>query len=67
MNAGKGDKPRPVDGQKYREGWDRIFAKPKPVLGIKRGKHLCHFCKSELVYFDGWHCPNDACQSNSAS
>jgi len=24
---GKGDKPRPIDGKKYRENYDRIFAK----------------------------------------
>lgn len=24
---GKGDSPRPVDATKYRENWDRIFAK----------------------------------------
>lgn len=25
--AGKGSNPRPVDATKYRENWDRIFAK----------------------------------------
>jgi hypothetical protein len=29
MSAGKGDKPRPVDGDKYRENYDRIFEKKK--------------------------------------
>jgi hypothetical protein len=29
MSAGKGDKPRPVDGDKYRENYDRIFGKKK--------------------------------------
>lgn len=27
MSAGKGDTPRPVDGGKYRENYDRIFHK----------------------------------------
>ena len=27
---GKGDKPRPVKGEKYRREFDRIFRKPKP-------------------------------------
>lgn len=25
MSAGKGDSPRPVDGKKFREGYERIF------------------------------------------
>jgi hypothetical protein len=32
MSAGKGDKPRKVDGEKYRSNYDRIFRKkPKKV------------------------------------
>ena len=32
MSAGKGDKPRPVDGDKFRSNYDRIFGKkPKKV------------------------------------
>jgi hypothetical protein len=27
MSAGKGDKPRPVDGQKFRSNYDDIFRK----------------------------------------
>jgi hypothetical protein len=27
--AGKGSKPRAVDGNKYRDNWDRIFKKKK--------------------------------------
>jgi len=27
MSAGKGDKPRKVDGEKYRSNYDRIFRK----------------------------------------
>lgn len=31
MSAGKGDKPRPVDGGKFRSNWDAIFKKqPQP-------------------------------------
>jgi len=28
-NSGKGDRQRPVDGDKFRDGWDRAFGKPK--------------------------------------
>lgn len=28
--AGKGDKPRPVDGDKYRANYDSIFKKHEP-------------------------------------
>ena len=32
MSAGKGDKPRKVDGEKYRSNYDRIFGKkPKKM------------------------------------
>lgn len=27
--AGKGDSPRPVDGDTYRANWERIFGKPE--------------------------------------
>jgi hypothetical protein len=27
MSAGKGDKPRPVDGEKFRNNYDKIFRK----------------------------------------
>jgi uncharacterized protein YfkK (UPF0435 family) len=27
MSAGKGDKPRKVDGEKYRSNYDKIFRK----------------------------------------
>ena len=29
MSAGKGDKPRPVDGDKFRSNYDAIFRKGK--------------------------------------
>lgn len=36
--AGKGDAPRPVDGDRYREGWERIFGgKDKPPTDKKDG------------------------------
>jgi len=28
--AGKGDTPRPVDGQTYRDNWEAIFSKKTP-------------------------------------
>jgi hypothetical protein len=37
MSAGKGDKPRPVDGNKYRDGWEKVFGK-KPVKTSKPDK-----------------------------
>jgi hypothetical protein len=30
MSGGKGDKRRPTDERKFRDGWDRIHRKPKP-------------------------------------
>lgn len=30
MSAGKGDKPRKVNGDKYRKSYDRIFKKKGP-------------------------------------
>lgn len=27
-HGGKGDKPRPVDQQKYEDNWEKIFQKP---------------------------------------
>ncbi len=30
MSAGKGDTPRPVDGQTYRNNWEAIFGNKKP-------------------------------------
>ena len=30
MSAGKGDKPRPVDGPTYRANYDAIFRRPYP-------------------------------------
>jgi hypothetical protein len=40
MSAGKGDKPRPVDGDKYRENYDRIFSKKeKEKVDEKRKKN----------------------------
>jgi hypothetical protein len=29
MSAGKGSKPRPVNGDKYRANYDAIFRKPR--------------------------------------
>ena len=33
MSAGKGDSPRPIDGGKYRENWDRIFRRKNGKAG----------------------------------
>lgn len=40
MSAGKGDTYRKVDGEKYRDNWEKIFGDTKPidnesVFGIK--------------------------------
>jgi hypothetical protein len=37
MSAGKGSKPRPVDGDKYRANYDAIFSPPYPAW-------ICHPC-----------------------
>jgi hypothetical protein len=34
--AGKGDAERPVDRAKYRENWDAIFSKKKPLPKSKK-------------------------------
>jgi hypothetical protein len=36
MSAGKGDKARPVDGEKYRSNYDRIFNKKQEVEKTKK-------------------------------
>jgi hypothetical protein len=40
MSAGKGDTPRPVDGEKYRENYDRIFMKKQKCKIEKRKEDL---------------------------
>lgn len=32
MSAGKGDTPRPVNGEKYRNNYDKIFKKESPEV-----------------------------------
>ena len=32
----KGDSPRPVDAQKYRENWERIFWRPFKEISFER-------------------------------
>ena len=34
----KGDSPRPVDAQKYRENWERIFQKTFKDISFERKK-----------------------------
>jgi hypothetical protein len=43
VSAGKGDAPRPVDGQKYRENWDEIFAREgeKTLASMSAFVHIC--------------------------
>ena len=43
MSAGKGDAPRPIDGQKYRENWDQIFCRKrlKVVAPMSAFVHTC--------------------------
>ena len=36
MSAGKGDKPRKVNGDKYRDSYDRIFDKKSKRLDKKK-------------------------------
>lgn len=37
MSAGKGDTPRPVDGEKYRANFEEIFRKGKNGKSGKNG------------------------------
>jgi hypothetical protein len=43
MSAGKGDAPRPVDGQKYRQNYDEIFARKddKTLASMSAFVHIC--------------------------
>lgn len=41
MSAGKGDKPRSVDQEKYSNNWDKIKWSKKE----KAGRHYCGVCK----------------------
>ena len=43
MSAGKGDAPRPINGQKYRENWDEIFCRKrlKVVAPLSAFVHTC--------------------------
>lgn len=44
--AGKGSRPRPTDGAKYREGHDLIWGKRKPKpLSPSHAEWRCHVCK----------------------
>jgi hypothetical protein len=40
VSAGKGDAPRPVNGDRYRANYDRIFAPPYPAW-------ICRPCGEE--------------------
>ena len=39
MAAGKGDKPRPFDKEKFEAGWERIFGKKEPEIKGRKGKN----------------------------
>jgi hypothetical protein len=43
MSAGKGDAPRPVDGQRFRQNWDEIFARKddKTLASVSAFVHIC--------------------------
>ena len=47
-SAGKGDSPRPVDGEKFRSNYDRIFSKTEPAIG----EEIDGF---EYLGRGGWH------------
>lgn len=50
MSAGKGDKPRPVDGDRYRANYDAIFRKRKPASGEPSGKTSGKVAADLLVF-----------------
>jgi hypothetical protein len=43
VSAGKGDAPRPVDGQKFRQNYDEIFAREgeKTLACMSAFVHIC--------------------------
>lgn len=43
MSAGKGDAPRPVDGQKFRKNYDEIFCTKaiKVIASVSAFVHTC--------------------------
>lgn len=47
--AGKGDKPRPVDGPTYRANYDAIFRKPERYLTSEEAADLLKTNPSELI------------------
>lgn len=49
MSAGKGDTPRPVKGETYRENWTAIFGKPKPKPK-KKPRKISRKALSDLAF-----------------
>jgi hypothetical protein len=47
MSAGKGDKPRPVNGDKYRSNYDKIFGSKKSKTVFENEDILIRMCENE--------------------
>ena len=50
MNAGKGDKPRPVDKAKYDNNYKKIFGDKREVIGYQgyQGAEDCKDCLKKI-------------------
>lgn len=35
--SGKGDTPRPFDGKRFRDGYERVFGKPESDISVSEG------------------------------
>jgi hypothetical protein len=61
MNAGKGSRPRAVDGEKFRSGHERAFGKPRNFHGpsLSTSEALDRAKKGEVI--DGHEYLGEGC------
>jgi hypothetical protein len=45
MSAGKGDAPRPVNGNRYRANYDRIFSSKTPKKSLPSVPTFAYICQ----------------------
>jgi hypothetical protein len=52
--AGKGDSPRPVDGEKYRQNYDKIFPpkREKPIDFVSMFVHKCPYPEATPLHLE---------------
>ena len=66
LRVGKGEAPRPLDGEKFRTGWERVFGKPEQDDAVPEGCIIdpCRHCGSKKdAWFSrgepmGYFCPD---------